>query len=294
MNRPDARPAEIEALRRAWRDLIVTTPNLGRCISGAILADETIRQTTLDGQPFVRALEEAGIVVGIKVDLGAKDVARFPGEKITEGLDGLRGRFADYAALGARFAKWRAVITIDRKLPSRGCIEANAHALARYAALAQEAGLVPIVEPELLMTGSHTLAECAATTEALLVSVRAVDNRPSGARRRDSETQHGAAGARRRQTGSGGGRRCGDRCMPAYSRPGRSRRHCLPVRWSERRACVGSIGCYQRSRHHSRGESTVAHDVFICACDPVTGAADLGRQGRQRVESTGCAHRGVL
>ncbi|MDR3372412.1 MAG: fructose-bisphosphate aldolase class I [Ancalomicrobiaceae bacterium] len=154
-------------LRRAWRDPIVTTPNLGRCISGAILADETIRQTTLDGQPFVRALDEAGI----KVDLGAKDMAGFAGEKITEGLDGLRGRFADYAALGARFAKWRAVITIDRKLPSRSCIEANAHALARYAALAQEAGLVPIVEPELLMTGSHTLAECAVTTEVLLVSV---------------------------------------------------------------------------------------------------------------------------
>ncbi|MDR3494423.1 MAG: fructose-bisphosphate aldolase class I [Ancalomicrobiaceae bacterium] len=160
-----------EALRRAWRDLIVTTPNLGSCISGAILADETIRQTTLDGRPFVRALDEAGIIVGIKVDLGAKDMAGFPGEKITEGLDGLRDRLAEYAVLGARFAKWRAVITIGDGLPSRGCIEANAHALARYAALVQEAGLVPIVEPELLMTGSHTLEQCAAATEAVLSSV---------------------------------------------------------------------------------------------------------------------------
>ncbi len=157
--------------RRAWRDLLVTTPNLGNCISGAILVDETIRETALDGRPFVTALDEAGIISGIKVDMGAKDMAAFAGEKITDGLDGLRARFADYAELGARFAKWRAVLSIGGGLPSRGCIEANAHALARYAALAQEAGLVPIVEPELLMTGDDSLEECGRITEALLRSV---------------------------------------------------------------------------------------------------------------------------
>ncbi len=158
-------------LRRDWRDLIVSTPNLGRCISGAILVDETIRETARDGRSFVAVLEEAGIIPGIKVDLGAEEMAAFPGEKITEGLDGLRGRLADYAVLGTRFAKWRAVISVGKDLPSRGAIEANAHALARFAALCQEAGLVPIVEPELLMTGDDTLEDCDRTTELVLRTV---------------------------------------------------------------------------------------------------------------------------
>jgi fructose-bisphosphate aldolase class I len=160
-----------ETMRRDWRDLIVTTPKLGTCISGAILCDETIRQTTRDGRPFVTALTEAGIITGVKVDLGARDMAGFAGEKITEGLDGLRERFADYARLGARFAKWRAVLSLGDGRPSRGCIEANAHALARYGALAQEAGLVPIIEPELLMTGSDSLSQCDAITDVILHSV---------------------------------------------------------------------------------------------------------------------------
>ncbi|MEO7150986.1 MAG: class I fructose-bisphosphate aldolase [Burkholderiaceae bacterium] len=158
-------------VRRAYRDMIVTTPRLGECISGAILYDETIRQQTNAGQPFVVALEQAGIVPGIKVDTGAKALAGHPGEQVTEGLDGLRDRLVDYVAMGARFAKWRAVITIGDGLPSRACTEANAHALARYAALCQEAGLVPIVEPEVLMQGAHTLARCAAVTEAVLHAV---------------------------------------------------------------------------------------------------------------------------
>ena len=160
--------ATTQAMRRAYRDMIVTTPNLGRCISGAILYDETIRQTTLAGVPFAQALEQAGIVPGIKVDTGTKPLAGFADEVVTEGLDGLRERLAEYAGMGARFAKWRAVIRIGPAIPSSGCIEANAHALARYAALCQEAGLVPIVEPEVLMDGDHTLERSREVTESTL------------------------------------------------------------------------------------------------------------------------------
>lgn len=156
---------------RAYREMIVTTPSLGACISGAILYDETIRQTTSEGIPFVQAVIAAGIIPGVKVDAGAKDMAGHPGEKITEGLDGLRDRLKDYARLGLRFAKWRAVIVIGDGLPSRACIEANAQALARYAALCQEAGLLPIVEPEVLMDGEHSLAQCFAVTEQVLHTV---------------------------------------------------------------------------------------------------------------------------
>lgn len=163
--------AQTEEMRRAWRDLIVTTPRLGNSIGGAILADETIHQKTLAGQPFAEALAAAGIVPGIKVDGGAVELAGHPGEKITDGLDGLRDRLAGYRALGARFAKWRAVIAIGDAMPSRACIAANAHALARYAALCQEAGLVPIVEPEVLMDGDHSLARCAVVTESVLQAV---------------------------------------------------------------------------------------------------------------------------
>ena len=157
--------------RRAYREMIVTAPGLGRSISGAILYDETIRQQKTDGTPFAKALEQAGIVPGIKVDAGAKDLAAHPGEKVTEGLDGLRARLAEYGKMGARFAKWRAVIAIAEGIPSRGCIDANAHALARYAALCQEAGLVPIVEPEVLMDGAHSLQRCAEVTEEVLRTV---------------------------------------------------------------------------------------------------------------------------
>jgi fructose-bisphosphate aldolase class I len=162
---------QTEEARRAWRELILTTPGLGEFISGAILYDETIRQAKSDGTSFVKLMTEAGIVPGIKVDAGAKDMAGHPGEKITEGLDGLRERLSEYRQMGARFAKWRAVITIGEGIPSCGCLEANAHALARYAALCQEAGLVPIVEPEVLMDGDHTLEQCARTTEAALHTV---------------------------------------------------------------------------------------------------------------------------
>ncbi|MFS8064861.1 MAG: class I fructose-bisphosphate aldolase [Byssovorax sp.] len=160
-----------EEARRAYRELLVTTPDLGESISGAILYDETIRQRLRNGTPFVEAITRAGIVPGIKVDKGAKALAGHPGEKVTEGLDGLRARLAEYARMGARFAKWRAVIAVSDALPSRGCIEANAHALARYAVLCQEASVVPIVEPEVLMSGDHSLDRCGEVTEQILRAV---------------------------------------------------------------------------------------------------------------------------
>ena len=160
-------PQTVEA-RRAYREMIVTTPGLGECISGAILFDETIRQQTRDGTPFVKVLTDAGIIPGIKVDAGAKAMAGHPGEKITEGLDGLRERLTEYAAMGARFAKWRAVIAVGEDIPSWGCMDANAHALARYASLCQEAGIVPVVEPEVLMDGEHSLERCREVTEETL------------------------------------------------------------------------------------------------------------------------------
>jgi len=162
---------QTEEARRAWRELIVTTPGLGESISGAILYDETIRQQKKDGTPFVKVIIDAGIIPGIKIDTGAKDMAGHPGEKITEGLDGLRDRLTEYSRMGARFAKWRAVIAVGDGIPSQGCIEANAQALARYAALCQETGLVPVVEPEVLMDGGHTLEQCFEVTEEVLRTV---------------------------------------------------------------------------------------------------------------------------
>lgn len=153
---------------RAYRELIVTTPGLGKCISGAILFDETIYQATKDGVLFIDVLKKQGIIPGIKVDEGTVDLAAFPGEKITEGIDGLRDRLAQYYSLGARFCKWRAVITIGDGIPTRDCIDANVHLLARYAALCQEAGMVPIVEPEVLMDSNNTIEKCYEVTSKTL------------------------------------------------------------------------------------------------------------------------------
>ena len=163
-------PQTLEA-RRAYRELILTTGGLGDCINGAILYDETIRQHKSDGTSFVKVLLDAGVIPGIKVDIGAKALAGHPGEKITEGLDGLRSRLEEYLQMGARFAKWRAVIAMGEGLPSWGCIEANAHALARYAVLCQEVGLVPVVEPEVLMDGDQSLAQRRTATERVLQRV---------------------------------------------------------------------------------------------------------------------------
>ena len=161
-----------EEKRREYREMLFTTPGLGDHISGVILYDETIRQSSKDGVPFTKVLQDAGIIPGIKVDKGAKALAGAEGETVTEGLDGLRERLAEYRELGARFTKWRAVIAIDGdKIPSAYCIHVNAHALGRFAVLSQEAGLVPIVEPEVLMDGGHTLERCYEVTEATLEAV---------------------------------------------------------------------------------------------------------------------------
>lgn len=163
--------AQTEESRRRYRELLVTAPGLCESISGAILFDETLHQHTRDGVPIADVLRTAGILVGSKVDAGAEALAGHPGERVTEGLDGLRERLQRYALLGARFAKWRAVLTLGVGLPSRTCIEVNADALARYAALCQEAQIVPIVEPEVLMEGDHTLAHCAEVTADVLHQV---------------------------------------------------------------------------------------------------------------------------
>ena len=160
-----------EENRRAYRELLLTTPNLSEHISGAILYDETLRQKTKGGVPFTKVMMDAGIIPGIKVDKGPVALAGFPGEVVTEGLDGLRDRLKEYAQLGARFAKWRAVINIGEDMPSGTCIEANSHALARYAALCQEAGIVPMVEPEVLMDGDHDIEVCYEVTEVTLRSL---------------------------------------------------------------------------------------------------------------------------
>ena len=160
-----------EENRRAYRELLFQTQGAEEFVSGVILFDETIRQSAADGTPFPRLLEKRGIIPGIKVDKGAKALAGAEGEKVTEGLDGLRERLAEYHGLGARFAKWRAVITIGDGIPSDDCIDTNAHALARYAALCVEQGLVPIVEPEVLMDGPHTIERCYEVTERTLQRV---------------------------------------------------------------------------------------------------------------------------
>ncbi|GGD44187.1 class I fructose-bisphosphate aldolase [Pseudoxanthomonas indica] len=160
-----------EENRRAYRELLLTTPKLSDYISGAILYDETLRQSTKDGTPFAKYMAKNGIIPGIKVDKGTHALAGCPGEVVTEGLDGLRDRLKEYYALGARFAKWRAVINIGDDIPTGTAIEANAHALARYAALCQEAGLVPMVEPEVLMDGEHDIQTCYEVTEAVLRSL---------------------------------------------------------------------------------------------------------------------------
>lgn len=157
-----------EESRRRYREMIITPEGAADYIGGVIMFDETLRQSTSDGIPFPKYLSDRGIVPGIKVDTGAKPLSGFPGEIITEGLDGLRERLAEYHGLGARFAKWRAVINIGENMPSDFCLHANAHALARYASLCQEAGIVPIVEPEVMMDSDHSIGRCEAVTNAAL------------------------------------------------------------------------------------------------------------------------------
>ncbi|GAB1405630.1 fructose-bisphosphate aldolase class I [Lentimicrobium sp.] len=162
---------QTEEYRRAYREMIVTTPRLSESISGVILYDETIHQQLTDGTPFIKAALNAGLIPGIKVDEGTRNLALHPGEKVTQGLDGLPERLNHYAKMELRFAKWRAVITIGEKIPTAACIQANAHSLARYAALCQQVGMVPIIEPEVLMDGSHSIQQCYDVTFRVLLTV---------------------------------------------------------------------------------------------------------------------------
>ena len=190
-----------EEKRRAYRDMLFTTPGVEEFISGVILFDETIRQRALDGTPFPELLASKGVIPGIKVDKGAKPLALAPGETVTEGLDGLRARLEEYRGLGARFAKWRATYSITDDLPSDYCIWANAHALARYAALCQEAGIVPIVEPEVLQDGTHTIARSEIVTSRVLAGALHGAVRPARRPRgHAAEAEHGAVRVRGRQT----------------------------------------------------------------------------------------------
>jgi fructose-bisphosphate aldolase, class I len=157
--------------RQAYRELIVTTPGIGDCLGGAIMYDETVHQSTRNGVPFIEVLEKAGVIPGVKVDESTTQLAGFPGEKITQGLDKLRERLADYRRMRLRFAKWRSVITIGKDIPSDGCIHANTQDLARYAALCQEADIVPIVEPEVVMDGDHDIDRCFSVTQSVIKSL---------------------------------------------------------------------------------------------------------------------------
>ncbi len=163
--------AKTPEMRRAWRELLFTSPETGKILSGVILYDETLRQKSSSGVPFPELLAGEGIIPGIKVDMGPVDLPNFPGEKMTEGLDGLRARLAEYVKLGAKFAKWRAVITIGEGIPTPQCIEANAYLLAQYSGLCQEAGIVPIVEPEVLLDGTHTIERCEEVVRATLTTL---------------------------------------------------------------------------------------------------------------------------
>ena len=213
-----------EESRRAYRNLLFTTPGCEDYIGGVILYDETIRQAADDGTPFAELLAGKGIVPGIKVDTGAQDLAGHPSEKVTEGLDGLRARFAEYHELGARFSKWRAVITIGDGIPTDACLHVNAHALARYAALSQEAGIVPIVEPEVLMDADNSIERCHEVTSRTLHLVFEELDRQGVAPRRDAaEAEHGHLRQGLPDAGSTGrGRGADDRLLPR----GTSRRWC--------------------------------------------------------------------
>ena len=267
-----------EENRRAYRDMLFTTPDLEQYVSGVILYDETIRQSAADGTPFPKLLEDKGIIPGIKVDTGAKDLAFAPGEKVTEGLDGLRERLEEYRGLGARFAKWRAVITIGDGIPTANCIGVNAHALARYAALCQEQGIVPIVEPEVLMDGDNDIETCYRATKRTLHKVfdelyhQRVDlagNPP--------EAEHGHlgqglsnAGERRR------GRRVDAQVLPRDRARGGARNR-LPVR-----RAVGRAGEREPERDQLARPAAVGALVLVRARAAGAGAEGVGRSGGQR------------
>ena len=279
-------PQTAEA-RRAYRELLVSTPGLGNSISGVILYDETLRQQMTDGTPFARAIERLGIIPGIKVDTGAKEMAGHANEKVTEGLDGLRARLAEYSKMGARFAKWRAVIAIGDGIPSLACIEANTHALARYAALCQEARIVPVVEPEVLMAGDHTLKRCCELTERVL---RALFGHlyTQGVRDRgdDTEAEHDPSGVHLHGTGKCGRGSRRHRWMSLASRPGCRSRGCLPFGRPIGRARFGSL---ERDECTIPLAAAVGVDLLLRPGHPAARVGDLARRGGQHGQGTASA-----
>ena len=273
--------ATTEENRRAYREMIVTTPRLGECISGAILFDETIGQSATDGTPFLDILEAQGILAGVKLDAGAKNLAGHAGEKVTEGLDGLRERIAGYVTRGLTFAKWRAVIAIAEKIPSRACVEANAHALARYAALCQEGGLVPIVEPEVLMDGDHDLAACLAATEktldAVFAQLRLQGILLEGMLLKPNMVVSGLACPVPGERGRGR-RGHADLFAPPRSRRRAGRR--LPVRRPVGRAGFRAARRDEPAREGGARRLPLGDHLLLCAGHPAAGARDLaGRSG---------------
>ena len=234
-----------EENRRAYRELLFTTPGVEAFISGIILYDETMRQQAQDGSAFPALLEQRGIIPGIKVDKGTIALPGFPGETITEGLDGLRDRLAEYRTLGARFTKWRAVITIGDGIPTSFCLQANAHALARYAALSQEAGLVPIVEPEVLMDG-ETLSHAVKKSRQRRCRKFHAAPRPSRApRRHGAQAQHGRARERLCAASERGRSGRGDRALFPPGDPGGGTWDRVSLGWPERQTGHGASQCHE-------------------------------------------------
>ena len=272
-----------EDSRRAYRDMLFTTDGAADHISGVILYDETIRQSAHDGTPFPKLLEGQGVIPGIKVDMGAKALAHAPGEKITEGLDGLRERLAEYVGLGARFTKWRAVITIGEGIPSEYCLWTNAHALARYAALSQEAGLVPIVEPEVLMDGNHSIESSFDVTSRTLHAVF-TELRDQRVHFEQMLLKPNMVLSGYDASGRAGIQEVADADDPVLPAPrsgGRSRDR-VPLRRTDRRGRHRPPECDERD-----GPASVGAVVLVWAGAPGAGTEGMGRRRGERLGRTG-------
>ena len=267
-----------EENRRAYRELLFTTGGIEEYISGVILFDETLRQSAADGTNFGALLASRGILPGIKVDKGAKDLAFAPGEKVTEGLDGLRERLAEYVSLGATFTKWRAVITIGEGIPSAHCIEANAHGLARYAALSQEAGLVPIVEPEVLMDADNTIEVCEEVTNETLESVfHALHLHRVSLEGMILKPNMVISGKGMPGPGGRGGSGRGHGALAHEKRARRRARHLLPLGRTERRGRHRAL-----ERDERDGPPPLGAQLLLRPRAAGAGSQGLGRRGGER------------
>jgi fructose-bisphosphate aldolase, class I len=265
-----------EQSRRTYREMLFTSPGAAKFISGVIMYDETIRQRSSRGMPLAEALEVQGVVPGIKVDTGANRLAGSPDETVTEGLDGLRERLSEYRSMGARFAKWRAVIRITDALPSSACVSANAHALARYGALCQEQELVPIVEPEVLMDGSHTIERCEEVTGLVLHAVfNALFDQRVSLERMLLKPNMVVAGKGCTRLPAVERSRNRDTALLAPKRACRGSRHCIPVRRPDHTTCNRSS---ERDQPAARLEA-LEDQFLLWASAPGSGAGGLAWPG---------------